>query len=590
MKDDLKIIKKKYGEKMMHLCRELFSTILDNKPGVLAQIMLETFEPSHDLYDDLTRYSLETKFKNYLYNIYTSLNSVQEPVKQTVEDPVTLLKKAGYTLYECQTESEIQAFRKYYAPGEELCTFTNGNRLYSCYVYFAVKDNVAEIDRNNFPQPQRQDEYGTSVISIQFTRDKSHTLSIKNRYNHTVNNPDATFANNLDNIIPGLTQSFAEHYGMRQTYFRSRTFEIPGYVRANDGKFYKYNYEINNVYYCPNNVIIANFQKNTYPKERFIIIDYFILDLVNKKIINNTDDSFPNTIGEIKNIEIKNENNQKVIRITQDDGKEIVILVDKFNRIISYENNHVTTIPNKFLTYNETLKNLSLESATMIGSDFLFSNIIIKKILLLQVKIIADNFMYNNNSLIEQIFLPQVKIIGNNFMGCNFYLRTLELPEVKMIGDGFLRSNNMLETILLSNVESIGHRFLERNTYLREFIAPKVIEIGDACLISNIYVNKIDLSNLKWLGSYFLTRTQELEEVVLPEVILIGSSFLSMNNSVTKLILPKVKTIDARILGMNNCLREFYAPKLTNELDNLLLNELHQDLCNNPKKLKKINN
>ena len=34
--DDLKLIKDKYGEKMMHLCRELFPTIIDNNPGVLA--------------------------------------------------------------------------------------------------------------------------------------------------------------------------------------------------------------------------------------------------------------------------------------------------------------------------------------------------------------------------------------------------------------------------------------------------------------------------------------------------------------------------------------------------------------------------
>ena len=40
------------------------------------------------------------------------------------------------------------------------------------------------------------------MISIQFTKDDAHTLSIKNRYNHSVNDPDATFSNNLDNIIP----------------------------------------------------------------------------------------------------------------------------------------------------------------------------------------------------------------------------------------------------------------------------------------------------------------------------------------------------------------------------------------------------
>ena len=43
MVDDLKIIKKKYGEKMMHLCRDSFSTILDNSPGALSKILLDNF-------------------------------------------------------------------------------------------------------------------------------------------------------------------------------------------------------------------------------------------------------------------------------------------------------------------------------------------------------------------------------------------------------------------------------------------------------------------------------------------------------------------------------------------------------------------
>lgn len=85
-----------------------------------------------------------------------------------------------------------------------------------CHVFFAIKTNVDSIQRKHFLNPERQDEYGTSVISIQFTKDESCTLSIKNRYNHRVINCDATFSNNLDNIIPGLTRSFEKYYGLKQ--------------------------------------------------------------------------------------------------------------------------------------------------------------------------------------------------------------------------------------------------------------------------------------------------------------------------------------------------------------------------------------
>ena len=49
-----------------------------------------------------------------------------------------------------------------------------------------INEVANDIRRENFKNPQRQDEYGTSVISLQFTRGKKQTLSIKNRYNHSV--------------------------------------------------------------------------------------------------------------------------------------------------------------------------------------------------------------------------------------------------------------------------------------------------------------------------------------------------------------------------------------------------------------------
>ena len=67
MNQDLRYIKKQYGEKMMHLCREIFSTILDTSPGLLPKILIETFYPTHYLYDDLVTNNAIQRFKNYIY-------------------------------------------------------------------------------------------------------------------------------------------------------------------------------------------------------------------------------------------------------------------------------------------------------------------------------------------------------------------------------------------------------------------------------------------------------------------------------------------------------------------------------------------
>ena len=116
------------------------------------------------------------------------------------------------------------------------------NSLETCYVWFAVKDNAEKLNRKKFKHPMRQDEYGTSVISIQFDRDDTHTLSIKNRYNHKVEKPDATFSNDLDNIVAGLTKSFADYKGMCQI-FDDEILCLDGYIYTNAGKYYNYNYE-----------------------------------------------------------------------------------------------------------------------------------------------------------------------------------------------------------------------------------------------------------------------------------------------------------------------------------------------------------
>ena len=333
--DDLKLIKKHYGEKMMHLCRDLFPTILET-PGLLFNTMSKKFAYSKLIYEDINKYRSE--FKAIIYN---EIDLKEEEKEITTKTPQELMDEAGYILYECKSEEDIQSFKHYYAQIEELCTF-NGGRLERCHVFFAVKKNVDEIDRKDFiGKEERQDEYGTSVISIQFTRGSNNTLSIKNRYNHTVNNPDATFSNNLDNIIEGLTKSFERAYNLKINSSRVEV-DIPGFVLANDGKFYKYNFERHNVYYCPDNMIIRDFEPRPFDKSRYLLIEKYFIDFKEKTIreylpYNYKADSF--SLINIETIEVKKneEDNTKDIIINDD----IIITIDETNQIIKYKNHHL---------------------------------------------------------------------------------------------------------------------------------------------------------------------------------------------------------------------------------------------------------
>ena len=128
-------------------------------------------------------------------------------------DPLKLLDMAGYDAYIADTLEKQNAIKKYYAKNEELCTFRDPYRFKNYYIINAVRKDVDKIKREDFENPQREDEYGTSVISIQILKSGGF-ISIKNRYNHTVQNPDNTLNSNPDNIIAGLSDAIKHHFNV----------------------------------------------------------------------------------------------------------------------------------------------------------------------------------------------------------------------------------------------------------------------------------------------------------------------------------------------------------------------------------------
>ena len=478
MNDELKTIKKLYDEEMMHLCRDMFPSLLE-KEGLLLSILQSNLAPTHSFASDIKENELYEEFKSWIYSFIDVEKKHQIITNKT---PFELMDEAGYTLYECKSEEDIQLFKKYYAPDEVLCTISNGGRLNRCYVFFAVKKNVDEIKRKNFTIPQREDEYGTSVISIQFARGKINNLSIKNRYNHTVNKPDATFSNNLENIIPGLTNSFEKYYDLKinQNINKESDFLVDElyYVQAEDGKYYRYNIERNGIYYCENNIIVQDgnvVTKYASNPERYIFMDQYILDLKEKRMLlfnitnNDTFIKSINEVGEINKIDVlKNkENGTKLIVIYYKDNKQVKVGINKNNVIIGYENNYIDEIGDDFLLYNKQLSSISLPNVQTIGDGFLWSNEQLSSISLPNVQTIGDDFLYYNKQL-SSISLPNVQTIGDGFLWSNEQLSSISLPQVQIIGNSFLCRNKQLSNISLPNVLTIGYEFLYNNCLIRK--------------------------------------------------------------------------------------------------------------------------
>lgn len=495
MSEELKKIKKRYGERMMHLCRDLFPTIL-NEPNRLILMLDSMFGHPKYLYDDIVNKDLKEEFKYFIYYLYDG----EYKKIFTNKTPFELMNDAGYTLVECRNNEDIMQFKKYYSKDEKLCT-SKDKRLESNYVFFAVKKNVDEIIREHFEDPKREDEYGKSVISIQFTRGKVNTLSIKNRYNHTVDNPDATYNNNLDNIILGLTDSFEKTYDLNINQSDYDDFDI-GYVKASDEKYYKYNLEINGIYYCPDNIIIKNGEviKDYVDKEKYILIDQFIVSLQNKdKGVKNPiecDDSFADDLKCINKINIKKKNNgAKVLELIREGLEPIYIEIDKYNNIIGYTNPNLLNIKNNFLRYNRTLKKIGIDNVTSIGDNCLKSNKSIQHISLKKVKDIGDCFLYKCSS-VKSINLENVIKIANKFVALGYNLEYLNAPLLKLLGDDFCKNSIKLKILVLPNVEEVGDYFFANN-YIMEYIFMESLKnTGIDFLKGNNCIKRISFPNL----------------------------------------------------------------------------------------------
>ena len=367
MEKDLKWIKKHYGEEMAHLCRSLFPKVLENE-WVLPKSLYDHFPNKRTLGSDIVNQNRVREFQDYI----SSFINV-ETKNRYIDSNLTakeLLDKAGYILYpECKSEKDIQFFRKYYKKGELLCTFWT-DRLKDARVWFAVKKDVDMIKREDFKEPKRQDEYGTSVISIQFS--KYNFLSIKNRYNHTVNNPDNTFNSDLDNIIPGLADAFERDYGVRDAVQNRALFELIGYVLA-DGKYYKYNHEINGIYYCDDNVIIQNYRVKKLPQHK-MLVDYFVFDFKNNTvqlIDNRIKDSFVNCLDKIKKITHEN----GIIDIERENGTHVKIGINQNREIVSLQDCNLKKCKNDFLFYNKAIEKVDLPKLKNCGNSFLLNNL-----------------------------------------------------------------------------------------------------------------------------------------------------------------------------------------------------------------------
>ena len=464
-----------------------------------------------------------------------------ETKQESFEDPIKLLDMAGYNAFYVKTLEQQNSIKKYFKPSEKLCTFRDPDRYKKNYIIHAVKKNVDDIKRSD--HPQREDEYGTSVISIQILK-TGGAISIKNRYNHTVTNPDHTFNDNPDNIIPGLSAALKHKFGVDFVVSDSK---IPENYIFIHNQLIRYNYEVDNVYFG-DNFYLNGSDITELVDEHEVMLDTIILDTdFGKKArsVLKTSDKSTNELLRVINDEISG---CKVTKATEK-GETIITIIDK-----NKQRKELARVKDGQIT------SLHLYKTTELGLEFIWSNESLKELSAPKLETMEENCFRRNQNL-ETLSIPELKKMGYGCFLYNKSLKELNAPKLeKMYGFSF-DYNEILETLNIPELKKMGRCFCQ-NKSLKELNAPKLEEMGQECFGENKILETLNIPELKEMGYGCFNFNESLKELNAPKLEIMGNGCFEDNKILETLNTPELKEMGSSCFKHNNSLKELNAPKL----------------------------
>ena len=521
-------------------------------------------------------------------------------------NPLALLDLAGYDAYVADTFEKQNSIQKYFEYEEELCTFKDPKRYKYYHIINAVKKNVHEIKRDAFyGKERREDEYGTSVISIQILK-KGGFISIKNRYNHTVEACDNTFNSNPDNIIMGLSNALRNFFNVD---FSAREVPIPcGYTFQN-GQIIQYELEKNNTY----------FGKDFYLKDGRIVQinkDYqlmimpFIIDLKERKVFNPAGviDGIKDVLeAEIQkgSLQVLNQNGMKVLM----QGKKAVLYVHEgMLKRLCLQN--LVEMPTNSLKHFKGLEEVDAPNLKVIN-EWCFENL--KNLKKVNLPSLETLYSFSFKGTDADVYAPKMQEKGIYFFGS--LAIDIKNKEIKTKGGYHSEFCTFLQSIILNNTVSVKQYldgicelmineepfFKFKNGKLVKIALGKITQL-DAGVIHNLTdLEEVHLPNVSYVWSGNFNECPKLKKIFLPKVTEIGSNVFCECESLEEIDCPKVRYLEWQCVNDNPNLKKVSMPKLEKTKDYCFnhngLEELHLPLlekvksncfCHLPR-LKKLN-
>lgn len=424
----------------------------------------------------------------YLKSLLSSNDDA--PVAET-RDPFVLLEEAGYDAFYADTLEKQNGIEHYFTPDELLCTFNDASRYIDFHIVHAVKRGAASLKRTDFNGTEdRQDPYGTSVISIQISK-KGGFIKITNRYNHAVSHGDNTFGSNPNKIAPGLSRSLKNYFNV--------DFSIPaaplpeGFVSVGNQVF-KYHTERNNVYYG-DQAWVQNGTIHAVDRSRGdALFDGFLFD--NKtKTLKSVDSRYMDSFAEDFN-RAYGGNPGLFVR------KGNLMLNDEI--LIGAEESRMNT--------------LYLPEVTTMGDDCLHHAQFLTHFVAPMLETVGVSFLGKARAL-EHFSASVLKTAGNGFLRNAVALRCFDVPMLTVMGNCCLEGALVLTHLEVPALVRMGCYCLENVPALRHFSAPALTGMGQECLSRAPALERVDIPALTEAGFDCLTHSPMLSWDLMPPVL-----------------------------------------------------------------------
>lgn len=422
-----------------------------------------------------------------ILNWLSSLKQIQISTQQIAETPFELLKKAGYDAFLLKSEKDKTALKHYFAPHEEICTLRDKHRLSLYHIIFAVKENALQLNRDDFPYPEREDEYGRSVITIQLLK-TGGSVFITNRYNSRVMNCDNTFYGNPDNIIVGLGEALRRYFDVD---FVAQNVRVPNGFIVQNNQLIKVNKETNGVYFG-NGFYVKDSQIYDIDKDSQVSVGDFIIDLKNRKVIDIAKHT-PKSQGYALLKAIQNEVNGRnlTVRLNEKQNKclyadDVQILELKDGNIISLHLETTKQVEAEFLRYEMTIETFSASQLTYLPRHSVTRCPQLKQVRLDKCQLFQTETVSYLKSLID-LQVPELKVMARE---CICYCPSLEkllLSKLEKI-DLSISNNSKLKELVCQNVKTVSHA-VRNNPLLEKTVFSKVKELigGSFCFCPNVH-------------------------------------------------------------------------------------------------------